>query len=294
MSSRSSTTRLVPPIVSEKLAAFEQIQADFEGGFQFIQEVHGQRRIEPFPVLAIVRYFHALWISGCKDCLLSVPHTIERYEGRQVLTLLRTWQRGDSAEVVDFLQRKLDMVPFGQITRQVEETRHAGDVLERVLRLAHGRLVLLNRGFNLHYALEAIFTLSSEALMEAVHAAAAQYGHSPEQIERQLAEMDTPLYAPLAHPALAQRNMLVMNALGVRITDNPADRPGHRTERVARPTVPDGPYAQHLISGEVELTPPAYSTSAYIPAGDADHAILNGPTTFAEPTGEIERHPGTM
>jgi hypothetical protein len=281
----------MPPLVAEKLAAFDRLAADFEASFQFVQEVHGHRRLETFPVPAIVRYFHALWVCDCKDRLLSVPRTIERYEGARALTLLGAWQRGEAAEVIDFLAAKLDMLPFSQITSQLQEALDQQRDPARVQRLEHGRVILLNRGFNLHHALEAIFALSPSALLQAVRSACAHHAHTPEQIERQLADLRTPLYSMLAHPALAQRNMVVMNALGIRVTDNGADRPGHRTSRVASPTLPTGPYAQTPILGEVEMTPRAHDTHSYMPSYDAQHVILNNPDAPPEPTGEIERHP---
>ncbi|MBF6591460.1 MAG: hypothetical protein IVW57_13165, partial [Ktedonobacterales bacterium] len=150
----------MPPLVAAKLKAFEQIRADFEESFQYAQEVHGQRRFDSFPVPAVVRYLHALWICDCKDQLLSVPRTIERYEGPRALALLLAWQEGDSAGVIEFLQAKLDMLPFGQITQQMrEEALAQRSDPAWVARLAHGRRVLLNRGMNLYQALDAIFVL---------------------------------------------------------------------------------------------------------------------------------------
>ncbi len=49
-------------------------------------------------------------------------------------------------EVLAFLHRKLEGLPFADLTRQIQEAktaRYASDGLER--RLVHGRLVLLNR-----------------------------------------------------------------------------------------------------------------------------------------------------
>jgi hypothetical protein len=281
----------LPPLVTEKLTAFDRLQEDFEASFQFVQEVHGQRRLEAFPVPMIVRYLHALWVCDGKDRLLSVPRTIERYEGTRVLSVLDAWQRGDAAEAIDFLAAKLDMLPFGLITRQLQgalDERHDPALARR---LAHGRMILLNRAFHLHYALEAIFVLSPSALVAEVRAACAQHGHTPERIQEQLADLRTPLYSMHPHPALARRNMRVMNAQGERVTDNSADRPGQRTSRVAAPTLPTGPYAQHTILGAVEITPEALDTYAYMPGYDAQCVILNNPAALPEPTGEIERHP---
>jgi hypothetical protein len=102
--------------------------------------------------------------------------------------------------MVAFLQRKLDVLPFADIMRQIQEAktvRHAGDGLLR--RLVHGRLVLLNRGMTLMQALDGIFALSEDDLMREVQAACAHFGHTPSQIEQQLAEVEYPLssYAPI-------------------------------------------------------------------------------------------------
>ncbi|MBF6592349.1 MAG: hypothetical protein IVW57_17700, partial [Ktedonobacterales bacterium] len=133
--------------------------------------------------------------------------------------------------------------------------------------------------------------LSPDPLIDAVRSACARHGHLPEKIREQWASLDTPLYAMLRHQALAQRNMLVMNALGVRVTDNGADRPGQRTERVALPTMPAGPYAQQIIIGAVEMTPPAHSTYRYIPAEEMRQVILNDSLAPADLTSESEQHP---
>src|SRR5438552_9574767 len=156
-----ATTLAVEQLAKQKLEAFERLQPEFEASFHFVQEMHGQRRFSIFPVTQIVHYLHALWVCECKDRLLSIYKNIERFEGRYCLDLLRRWQEGETADVVAFLQRKLDGLPFADLTRQIQETsatHHAGDGLER--RLAHGRLVLLNRGMNLMQAFDAIFALS--------------------------------------------------------------------------------------------------------------------------------------
>ena len=74
-----------------------------------------------FPVASTVRYLHALWICECKDRLLSIYKNIERYEGTYCLGLLLRWQEGEMADVVDFLHRKLDMLPFSDLTRQIQD-----------------------------------------------------------------------------------------------------------------------------------------------------------------------------
>jgi len=237
-----------------KLSAFERIEADFKDSFVFVSDVHGQRRFEAFPVASSVRYLHALWICECKDRLLSVPKSIRRYEGRRCLELLRDWQAGETAQVVAFLHTKLDALPFAELTRQIQEAQRSGNTV-LATRLAHGRLILLNRSFNLAQALDAIFTPSMESLLGQVRTACAEHGHAPEQITTQLTALDSPLHAYARNAALARRNMLVMNAVGVTVTDNAADRPGQRTERVRTPSahsVP--PYAEMSIIGEMTLS----------------------------------------
>ncbi len=169
-------------LVKQKLAAFERMQPAFEEYFPFVQQVHGQQRFAEFPVASTVRYLHALWVCERKDRLLSIYKNIERYEGTYCLQLLRNWQKGETADVVDFLQRKLDMMPFADLTRQVHEAKshHKGDGLAH--RLIDGRKVLLNRGINLMQAFDAIFALPEERLIDEVRVACAQYEHRPEQI----------------------------------------------------------------------------------------------------------------
>jgi hypothetical protein len=245
-----------PPVIVEKLAKFEGIADDVLANFPFVQDVHGQRRFTSFPIEATVHYLHALWICDCKDMLLSVPNLgrrrkgshdrFERYEGQRALELLAEWQEGRTADVISFLELKLDYAPFRQITRSFDEAARNGDTA-RMRRLAHGRNVLLNRARNLERALTAIFALSADRLVREVRAACAVYGHTIEQCARQLAEMREPEYEYIPHPALARRNMLLMNALGVTVTDNSADRPGHRTPTVQAPTMPQPGYAEHVV-----------------------------------------------
>ena len=108
-------------------------------------------------------------------------------------------------------------------------------------------------------ALDAIFTLSEEDLRFEVRDACAIYGHSLSQIELQLAEMLDPLYSYVPNSLLAQRNMLVMNKLGVNVMTLPTDRPGERSWKVAAPTEPMPPYAMHTIEGYVELVSPSHN-----------------------------------
>src|SRR5947209_10538908 len=121
MTTASTTTDLV----NQKLQAFEQLQAEFEASFRFVQQVHGQQRFASFPVADSVRYLHALWVCECKDRLLGIFKNIQRYEGHYCLELLRKWQQEqDTASVVAFLDRKLDMLPFADLTRQLHEARY--------------------------------------------------------------------------------------------------------------------------------------------------------------------------
>lgn len=252
-----TTTPAINDLVQQKLEAFESLQPEFEESFQFVQEMHGQKRFSSFPVAFSVRYLHALWTCERKSRLLSVFQTIKEYEGKKCLSLLRRWQEDENtADVVAFLQRKLDTMPFATLTRQIHEARsvHPDDGLAR--RLAHGRLVLLNRGINLMMALDAIFGLSEDELLRQVRAACEQYGHRPDQIALQLQEEDAPLYSYVPHQMLAQRNMLVMNQLGMNVIQKPADLPGHRSWRVLSATEALRPFAEHMVPGYLELTAP--------------------------------------
>ncbi|HEY7347746.1 MAG TPA: hypothetical protein VH599_05460 [Ktedonobacterales bacterium] len=241
-------------LVGEKLAAFERLQPEFEASFQYVQEVQGQRRFSAFSVADSVRYLHALWVCERKDRLLSIPRTAERYEGRRCLELLRDWQAGETAGVVDFLQHRLDTLPFGDITRQLEIIQQQESASPLAKRLAHGRLVLLNRGMNLLRALEPLFTLSRKALLEEAQAACAHYGHRPDQITEQLAALDTTISMYVPHPALAQRNMRIMDRLGVRLSGDTADQPGRRSWQVAKSALPASPFAEQIIGGYVDMT----------------------------------------
>ena len=254
-----ATPSAIQELVNEKLATFERLQPEFEACFHFVQLVHGQQRFNKFPLVNAVRYLHSLWVCECKDRLLSIYRNIERYEGRYCLELLLRWQEGDTADVVDFLNRKLDMLPFADLTRQISESMksHKDDGLAR--RLIDGRGVLLNRGMNLMQALDGIFSLPEEKLISEVQLACAQYGHHPSQIERQLKEIDSQLYAYLPSRILAQRNIEVMNKMGVRVMSKPSDQPGERSWRVLEPTIPPGPFAEYVVEGYVELTSPNHN-----------------------------------
>ena len=254
------TTPAAEILAKQKLEAFERLQSEFESSFHFVQEVHGQLRFSTFPVMESVHYLHALWNCECKDRLLSVYKNIERYEGRYCLHLLQRWQEGETADVIAFLHGKLDGFPFVELTHQIMDaktTHSADDGLVR--RLIHGRQTLLNRSMNLMQALDAIFTLSEEDLRFEVRDACAIYGHSLSQIELQLAEMLNPLFSYVPSRLLAQRNMLVMNKLGVHVMTLPTDRPGERTWKVEVPTEPMPPYATHTIEGYLELVSPSHN-----------------------------------
>ncbi|HEX8036626.1 MAG TPA: hypothetical protein VF510_22400 [Ktedonobacterales bacterium] len=254
---------VVPELTRQKLIAFEGIESEFIESFQYKEAVHGQQRFEKLSIADSVRYLHALWVCERKDALLSVPYSKARYEGRRCLELLREWQKSDSSsvKVVAFLHRKLDMLEFAELTRQVDEAQQTGkrDVAERLI---HGRMILLNRNFNLLQMLDAIFSTGPDEMSEHVLLACHHYGHGPEQIEQQLAEMQSRLYSWAPHPALARRNMEVMNHLGVSVTENAADRPGSRTDRVAPPTLPQPAYAEQTIVGEITFATMAHNNPA--------------------------------
>jgi hypothetical protein len=254
------TTPMVEELAKQKLEAFERLQSEFEASFHFVQEVHGQRRFSIFPVTESVHYLHALWICECKDRLLSVYKNIERYEGRYCLELLRRWQEGETADVIDFLYRKLDGFPFAELTRQIQEAKSASSVdASLVGRLVHGRLILFNRFMNLMQALDAILAMPEDDLRNEVQSACTRYGHSPSQIEQQLAEMEKPLYSYVRHQLLAQRNMLAMNKLGVKVMILPTDRPGERTWKVMVPVEPMPSFAMQTIEGYLELVSPSHN-----------------------------------
>jgi hypothetical protein len=239
-------------LTEDKLAAFQSLEAEFVASFRFIEAIQGQERLSEFSVAQSVRLLHALWICECKDNLLSVPFSKGRYEGKLCLELLRDWQKGDTAGVVWFLQRKLDNGSPAELTATIGEARAKGDhaLAER---LTHGRRVMLNRGFHLLLALEAIFRPGNHLLMKEVRRAARYLGHTPRQIEQQQAEMASALYSYAPHPLLARRSMLVMNELGILVTSDTPDLPGHRTPRVEPPRLPQPSYAEQTVLGEIAL-----------------------------------------
>ena len=197
-----------------------------------------------------VRFLHALWICECKDKLLSISQTMGRYEGRRCLELMRSWQVGDTAAAVDFLQRKLNNLSTAELTNQIHEARVSGNEA-LANRLGHGRGVMVNRGFHLMQILDAIFALPEHLLLEHVGLACVQFGHAPAQIEPQLAEMDSLLYAYAPHPMLARHNMLLMNELGISVTSSFADQPGNRTPSGRGGDIAPPSYAELTVSGEM-------------------------------------------
>lgn len=247
-------------IIAQKLETFQRIQPEFERSFLFVQDIHGQRRFPTLPVSYCVRYLHSLWVCECKGRLLSVQKTVKEYEGRRFLELLHGWQEeGDTASVVAFLHRKLDMLPFADITRQIQESKGSQDDGGLTGRLEHGRMILLNRGMNLMHALDAIFALPDEDLLQQVRDACIRYDHRPERIKQQLEEMDSLLYAYIPHQTLAQRNMTVMNSMGVNVASSISDLPGRRSWRVVAAVEPLQPYAEHVVEGYQELIAPNHN-----------------------------------
>lgn len=245
---------------ARKLTEFARIEDEFIASFIFVQEVHGQRRFDTFPLEHAVRYLHALYICELKDRLLSVINTIDRHEGERCLRLLRGWQQGETADVIAFIHRKLDNLPFGEVSRQIEQAARNGDA-QTASRLAAGRVVLLNRNFNLSHALHAIITPEPEQLRAEVVALCAQLDHTPTALDQQIASLGTDLYAYAPSAALARRNMLLMNRLGVQVADAtgvrlPTPPAQGSEERAAHATPahwPAPPYAEEVIPGEMTL-----------------------------------------
>ncbi|HET8908411.1 MAG TPA: hypothetical protein VFN11_15755, partial [Ktedonobacterales bacterium] len=261
ISTRGSTA--LPPLIAEKLAAYERIAGDVEAAFRYIEDMHGQRRFSHIPIEETVRYLHALWLCDRKDMLLSVPTSsgrrkrgsggrYERFEGQHALELLCAWQQGEMADVVAFLEMKLGQSSFADITRNIGDAARRGD-RALVRRLKHGRETLLNRTHNLTRALSVLFNTPPDTLHHTAIAACARYGHTVAACQEQLAEIGAPLYTFVPHPALARRNMRLMNALGIAVSDNNTDRPGRRTRNVQRPKMPNQSYADHVVAGEMTM-----------------------------------------
>jgi hypothetical protein len=191
---------------------------------------------------------------------LSVAKTVKVYEGRLCLELLKLWQQdGDTASVVDFLYRKLDMLPLSDISRRIQVMRreHMNDHL--VKRLVHGRMVMLNCSMNLFHALDSIFALPEEELQHIVSQVCERYGHHPRQIAQQLQEMDSPLFAFVPHPMLAQRNMLVMNKLGVGILSQLEDPPSLRSQPLGSSDTLLPPAALWVVQPYLDMTSPHHN-----------------------------------
>ena len=252
-------TEVLTDIIEQKLAAFAAMQEEFAASFRFLQDMHGQKRFESFSVADAVRYLHARWICERKGRVLSIAKTSKEYEGGLCLELLQQWQEGDTANVVDFLSRRLDMLPLADITRQMHEIDQAQRENGLLERLVHGRVVMLNRGMNLLHLLDALFVPSEEELLQVVRDACVRYGHTPEQITQQLQEMASPLYSYVPHQSLAQQNMLVMNTMGTDVLILPDDAPGQRSSRVVQPTEPNSPLAEHVVEGYQELVSPTHN-----------------------------------
>ncbi len=247
-----TSTEVRNALTQAKLDAFAQIEADFVASFSFVQDVHGQRRFDIFPVALTVRYLRALYICECKDLLLSIPVSASRYEGVRCLELLREWQNGKSAGVVAFIHRRLGDHPYGELTARIEEAQHAGDT-PLAHRLVSGRAVLLNRTITHSHALDAIFALDPMRAGDDISAYCADVGLTPAEIDRRLADLQTLLYSFAPNGPLARRNMLLMNHLGQRIMSAAGDHPGERTERVLSPTSPEPSYAEEVITGQMTL-----------------------------------------
>ncbi|HEX9036568.1 MAG TPA: hypothetical protein VF808_06205 [Ktedonobacterales bacterium] len=244
---KRASTGVMTTLARRKLRAFARTEAEFISGFRFVEDVHGLRRFSAFSVSDIVRYLHALYVCECKDHLLSVPLTATRYEGARALELLRGWQEGDTASVIAFIHRRLDDLPFAELTRAIDGSRRAGDQ-PAADRLTSGRAILLNRLFTLALALDALFAQAPDRLISEIQAEARRLGHTRAEIGHQLASLRGDLYRYAPHPALARRNMLLMNSAGLRITDTDGDRPGERTHRVEPGAAPIAPYAEAPIA----------------------------------------------
>jgi hypothetical protein len=218
-----------------------------------------------------VYYLHALWVCECKDRLLSVYKNIERHEGRRCLNLLLHWQEdGNAADVIAFLQRKLDMLPLAVITRQIHEARARQQDDGLLQRLTHGRTILLNRGINMLLAFDAIIALPEDEALQQVRAACQQYHHQPAQITQQLADLDSSLFTYMPHRVLAQRNMTVMNKLSVDIMTHGASATAQRSWRAIVSAEPLGPFAEHVFVGYQEMLSPFYNNLM-------DHRFIDRP-----------------
>jgi hypothetical protein len=250
-------------LAEQKLAAFVQIEPEFILHFQFLQDVHGQRRFPSLAINDLISYLHSLWICECKDRLLSVPQTIERYNGMLSLSLLRAWQVDEAlASVIAFLESRLDMQPFAMIGRQIDNTERDGYDATYLARLRHGRTILLNRSMNFLHLLDALFTPTHAQLMAEVREICLARQLTPEQIDVYLTSLQSNVYQFAPHPLLAQRNMQIMNQLGAAVTTNADDLPGHRTQRIRSPLSPHPSYAEIPIAAYTDLGSVMYNNIA--------------------------------
>lgn len=280
MPGQEGTLHAIPPLIREKLAAFDQLEPSFCESFRYVQQMHGEARFPSAPVAAIVRYLHALFVCHCKDGLLSVPTTTARYGHRFALDLLEVWQRGETLPVVEFLEAKMDprpILPFARELEAAETSAEAPAGTDEAKRLRHGLEILLNRMHNLYAALDTILGLPRQGLLDEVRGACVEFGHTPDEIRQEREWFATPLYSYVPHAELARRNMLVMNSVGVAITSELVDRPGNRTARVLPGRPPLAPYAENPLPNETEFTPPPYSTPPYFPTNVPPPVADEGP-----------------
>jgi hypothetical protein len=202
-----------------------------------------------FQIDQVVRYLHALWMCERKDRLLGIYKNIPRYEGRRCLELLRLWQQGQHAEGVAFLLSQLDKFSFADATARIDAAREQQADKTLIQHLEYGRLVVLHRHINLLLALEALFTSAPDEQLKEIRRACEHYGHTPTQIEAQLAELETPLYAYRSHPLLAQQNMAMMNRLEIEVLSVASHQPGERFRQARTYATLAAPFAEQVIAG---------------------------------------------
>jgi hypothetical protein len=253
------STTSTPELVKQKLATFAEIQTEFERCFRFKQEVHGQKRFTSFPIDQLVFYLHALWLCECKDRLLSVYKNIRRYAGERSLELLQAWQEGDNAGVVAFLLQTLEIQSIADFTAQIDRAQQHGAGQGALQRLEQGRQIQLNRGINLMHALEAISALSPVRLLDEVRQACERYGHTPAQLQEQLAAMATPVYTYRPHALLAQKNMTVMNHLDMDGLARGIEGPHAQAWLFKAPEQPRAPFAEQIIPGYLQMLAPQFN-----------------------------------
>lgn len=253
------STTSTPELVRQKMAAFAEIQSEFERCFRFKQEVHGQKRFSTFPVEQVVFYLHALWLCECKDRLLSVYKNIRRYAGVRSLELLQAWQEGDNAGVVTFLLDELEIRSIADFTAQLDRVQQQGVDDGIMRRLEQGRQIQLNRGLNLMHALEAISALSPASLLREVRRACELYEHTPAQLQEQLATLTALVYTYRPHALLAQKNMTLMNRLEVDALVSSAEEPRAQAWLLKSAERPRAPFAEQVIPGYLEMLAPLFN-----------------------------------